>query len=135
MNLGPSADGVKHSEGPQVLHFRHRFGSGSLCTIAIDLEKVRNGSFQPRFMWNGRAHKPREFIDWATEIFQIVAARTGVPFVYVFSLDSGRTETWVFSPGQKPRRIARKNEPCRNPVSAFVLALTGLVVTDSEVSA
>jgi hypothetical protein len=114
------------------LTFAHRFKSGALCTISIDLEKVRNGTFRPNFIWNGRRHRPRELIAWVTEIFQVVAVRTGVPFMYVFSGDSGRTETWIFSPGEKPRRIARKDEPSQNPVSAFVLALTGLVATDSD---
>ena len=99
------------------LTFAHRFQSGALCTISIDLEKVRNGTFRPNFIWNGRRHRPRELIAWVTEIFQVVAARTGIPFMYVFSRDSGRTETWIFSPGERPRRIARQDEPSQNPVS------------------
>jgi hypothetical protein len=122
-----------HERGAaRIFDFRPPVKSGALCTISIDLEKVRNGTFRPDFIWHGRSHKPRELIAWVTEIFQVVAARTGIPFVYVFSRDSGRTETWLFGPGERPRRIARKDEPSQNPVSAFVLALTGLVATDSD---
>jgi hypothetical protein len=75
------------SEAPHgSLTFVHRFKSGALCTISIDLEKVRNGTFRPDFIWHGRSHKPRELIAWVTEIFQVVAARTGISLrVCVFS--------------------------------------------------
>jgi hypothetical protein len=59
------------SEAPQTLTFKHRFRSGALCRVAVDLEAVRNGTFRPHFVWNGRGHEPRELIAWVT--------RAGVP--------------------------------------------------------
>jgi RecA-family ATPase len=64
MSLGPGAEGVKHSEGPQVLRFQHRFRSGALCEVEIDLEAVRDNSLVPHFSWNGTKHRPRELITW-----------------------------------------------------------------------
>ena len=78
------------SEAPHgSLTFAHRSKSGALCTISIDLEKVRNGTFRPDFIWHGRSHKPRELIAWVTEIFQVVAARTGIPSCMCFLAISG----------------------------------------------
>jgi hypothetical protein len=118
------------SEAPQTLPFEHRFRSGALCSLEIDLAEVRTNTFRPHFVWNGRGHKPRELIAWVTEIFQVVATRTGVPIMYVFAYDSGRTETSACAPDEKPRRIARKDEPCRNPVSALVFAMTARVASE-----
>ena len=41
----------------RILKFTHRFRTGALCEIEIDLEAVRDNTFTPRFRWNGRKHK------------------------------------------------------------------------------
>jgi hypothetical protein len=132
MSLGPDADGVKHSEGSQILRFQRRFRNGALCSLEVDLAEVRSNTFRPHFVWNGRGHKPRELIAWVTEISQVVATCAGVPIMYVFVYDIGRTETWLCAPNERRRRIARKDEPCRNPVSALVLAMAARFASKSE---
>jgi hypothetical protein len=94
-------------DGPQTLTFRHRFRSGSLCKVAIDLEAVRANTFRPHFHWNGRTHKAREFIGWVRSVFATVCERAQVPVLWCFVHRSGVSETWVFAPGEKPRRIKR----------------------------
>jgi hypothetical protein len=99
------------SEAPQILSFQHRFASGALCKIVVDLGQVKTNTFRPHFVWNGRGHKPRELIAWVTEIFQIVATRTGVPIMYVFSHNSGRTETWLCAPDERRDGSRAKMNP------------------------
>ena len=66
------------SEAPQTLSFQHRFASGALCEVQIDLEAVRDNTFEPRFRWKGRKHKVLEFISWVLSVFATVADRAGV---------------------------------------------------------
>ena len=114
------------------LQFAHRFKSGALCEVEIDLEAVRANSFTPHFRWRGTTHKAQEFICWARDVFRIAANRAGVPILWCFvHRGNGATETWIFEPGERPRRIARKDEPCRNPVSALVFAMTVRVASES----
>jgi hypothetical protein len=106
------------------LKFAHRFKSGALCEVEIDLDAVRDNTFRPHFRWNGRKHKARELIAWVRSVFADVASRTGVPIVCCFVRHgSGSSETWLFPPNETPRRIARRDEPTRNPVCALVLAM------------
>jgi hypothetical protein len=115
------------------LRFVNRFKSGALCEVEIDLEAVRDNSFTPRFRWKGRKHKVREFISWVLSVFAIVADRTGVPVVWCFMRGNGVSETWLFEPRERPRRIAKADEPCRNVASAIMLAATAKFATQSEV--
>lgn len=105
------------------LRFGHRFKSGALCEIAVDLDAVRAYSFRPHFIWNGHSHKPREFITWAKEIFRIVSARAGTRVVYVYSYRNGESESWIFEPNQRPQRMPKKYEPSVNPASALLVTL------------
>jgi hypothetical protein len=68
----------------RVLRFTHRFRSGALCEIEIDVEAVRDNSFTPHFRWRGTTHKAHEFICWARDVFGIVANRAGVPVLWCF---------------------------------------------------
>jgi hypothetical protein len=78
----------------RILKFAHRFKSGALCEVEIDLEAVRDNSFTPRFRWKGRKHKVRELIAWVRSVFAEVASRTGVPMVWCFVRHgSGSSET------------------------------------------
>jgi hypothetical protein len=52
------------STGPQTLSFQHRFASGALCKLTVDLATVKAGEFQPRFIWSGR-HVPETEIQSA----------------------------------------------------------------------
>jgi hypothetical protein len=131
MSLGPDADGVKHSEGPQVLRFERRFRNGALCRLKVDLAEVRTNTFRPHFVWSGRACKRRELVQWIVGVFQVVSTRTGVSMGYCFPWKNGESETWLFDPGQRPRRLARQSEPCRNPFAAFVIALDAKVAIES----
>jgi hypothetical protein len=115
------------------LRFVNRFKSGALCEVEIDLEAVRDNSFTPRFRWKGRKHKVREFISWVLSVFATVADRTGVPVVWCFMRGNGVSETWLFEPRERPRRIAKADEPCRNVTSAIMLAATAKFATQSEV--
>ena len=119
-------------DGPQTLTFRHRFGSGSLCEVTIDLEAVRANTFRPHFCWNGRTHKAREFIGWVRSVFATVCERAQVPVLWCFVHRSGVSETWVFAPGEKPRRIKRSDEPSCNPAVALVLAASVKFATQCE---
>ena len=74
MSLRASAEGVKHSEGPQVLQFQHRFRSGALCKVVVDLEQIRNNMFTPHFEWNGRSCKRRELVQWIVGVSGCVHA-------------------------------------------------------------
>ena len=115
------------------LRFAHRFKSGALCEVEIDLEAVRANSFTPHFRWRGTTHKAQEFICWARDVFRIVANRAGVPVMWCFvHRGSGATETWLFKPGEKPRRIAKAEEPSCNAASATIIAATAKLATQSE---
>jgi hypothetical protein len=118
----------------RVLRFTHRFRSGAWCEIEIDVEAVRDNSFTPHFRWRGTTHKAHEFICWARDVFRVVANHAGVPVMWCFvHRGSGATETWLFKPGEKPRRVAKADEPCRNAAAAIVLAATAKFATQSEV--
>ena len=115
------------------LRFAHRFKSGALCEVEIDLEAVRDNTFTPRFRWQGRKHKVREFISWVLSVFATVADRAGVPVIWCFvHRGNGSSETWVFEPNKKPRRIVKAEEPCRNAAAAILFAATAKVVTQCE---
>ena len=115
------------------LRFAHRFKSGALCEVEIDLEAVHDNSFTPHFRWNGRKHKAREFISWVLSVFATVADRTEVPVIWCFvHRGNGAIESWIFEPGEKPRRIAKAEEPCCNPASALMFAATAKFATQSE---
>ena len=53
----------------RVLRFTHRFRSGALCEVEIDLEAVRDNSFTPHFRWHGTTHKAHELISWVRDVF------------------------------------------------------------------
>lgn len=116
----------------RILKFAHRFKSGALCEVEIDLEAIRDNTLAPHFRWNGRTHKAREFIGWVRSVFATVCERTQVPVLWCFVHRSGVSETWVFAPGEKPRRIKRSDEPSCNPAGAIVLAATAKFATQSE---
>ena len=119
----------------RILKFTHRFKSGALCEIEIDLEAVRANSFTPHFRWRGTTHKAHEFVFWARDVFRIVANRAGVPVMWCFvHRGNGATETWIFEPGEKPRRIAKAEEPSCNPASAIIIAATAKFATQSDAS-
>jgi hypothetical protein len=110
------------------LRFAHRFKTGALCEIEIDLEAVRDSTFTPRFRWKGRTYKGRELIAWVCSVFAEVASRTGVPIVWCFvHRGSGLTESWVFEPNKAPRKVAKADEP-----SAILLAAAGKFATQCE---
>ena len=115
------------------LRFAHRFKSGALCEVEIDLEAVRDNTFTPCFRWNGRKHKVREFISWVLSVFGIVADRKGVPVLWCFvHRGNGATQTWLFEPGERPRRIAKAEEPSCNPASAIIIAARANFATQCE---
>ena len=116
-----------------ILRFRHRFQAGALCELEIDLDAVRDNSLVPHFKWNGTKHRPRELITWISAVWREVANRTGVPIVWCFvHRGNGATETWIFEPGGRPRKIAKAEEPCCNPASALVFAVAAKFATQSE---
>jgi hypothetical protein len=115
-----------------ILRFRHRFQAGSLCELEIDLDAVRDNSLVPHFRWSGTKHRPRELITWISAVWTEVARRTGVPVVWCFVHSNKSTETWLFKPGQKPRRIAKAEEPSCNPASAIIIAATAKFATQSD---
>jgi hypothetical protein len=128
MSLGTGAGGVKHSEGPQILRFKHRVRNGALCSLEVDLATVKAGKFRPQFIWSGpRPSKVRELIAWTLSVFATVANRAQASVLYSFWHEPGRSETWECRPGERPRRIARKDEPCRNLASAIMATAIGRV--------
>ena len=114
------------------LTFRHRFRSGALCSIAINLEEARSGHFRPNFVWNGPRPKRREFIAWGTHVFSSLAERVGKSVVYSYVHSNGQTETWIHEPNVRPRRLKRELEPCRNLVSALTVALVSTPTIDTK---
>ena len=117
----------------RILKFTHRFKSRALCQVEIDLEAVHDNSFTPCFRWRGTTHKAREFICWARSVFGIVANRPGVPVLWCFvHRGNGATESWIFEPGARPRRIAKADEPSSSPASAFVIAAAAKFATQYE---
>jgi hypothetical protein len=135
MSLGPGADGVKHSEGegPQVLQFQHRFRSGALCRLTVDLATVKAGAFRPRFVWSGRRpSKGRELIAWTLSVFATVASRAQASILFSFWHRPGRSETWMCRPGERPQRIKREDEPCQNLVSAIMATAVGRVAVQTQ---
>ena len=119
-------------EPSQILHFQHRFHSGMLCSIDINLEEARTGSLRPNFVWNGPRPKTREFIAWGTHVFSTLAARVGKTILYCYVHSNGQTETWIHEPNFRPRRIRREHEPCRNIVSALTVALVSTPTIDTQ---
>jgi hypothetical protein len=120
------------SEAQQVLSFVRRFRSGARRSIAVDLEQIRNHAFTPNFVWSGRSCKRRELVQWIVGVFQVVSTRAGVPVGYCFPWKNGETETWLFEPGQRPRRLARQSEPCLNLLTALVIGLEAKVAIESD---
>jgi hypothetical protein len=115
-----------------ILRFQHRFQAGSLCELEIDLDAVRDNSLVPHFRWKGTKHRQRKLITWISAVWREVASRTGVPIVWCFVYPNRSTESWVFEPGEKPRRIAKADEPSQNPASAIIIAATAKFATQSE---
>ena len=71
-------------EGPQILTFQHRFKSGTLCKLTVDLATVKAGTFRPRFVWSGpRPSKGRELIAWTLSVFATVANRAQASVRYL----------------------------------------------------
>jgi hypothetical protein len=133
MNLGPDADGVKHSEGPQVLRFEHRFRNGALCSLEVDLATVKAGAFRPQFIWSGqRPSKVRELIAWTLSVLATVADRAQASVRFSFWPEPGRSETWDCRPGERPRRIKREEEPSRNLASAIMATAIGRVAVQQR---
>jgi hypothetical protein len=133
MSLGPDADGVKHSEGPQILRFKCRFRNGALCSLEVDLATVKAGAFRPRFVWSGpRPSKVRELIAWTLSVFATVANRAQASVRLSFWREPGRSETWECHPGERPRRIKREDEPCRNLAAAIMATAIGRVAVQTQ---
>lgn len=122
------------SEAPETLSFRHRFANGALCKIAVDLASVKAGEFRPRFVWSGRppSKKQREFIAWTLGAFATVANRAQASIRCSFWREPGRSETWDCRPGERPQRIKREAEPCRNLASAIMAAAIGQVAVQTR---
>jgi hypothetical protein len=116
-----------------ILKFAHRFQAGSLCELEVDLNAVRDNSLVPHLRWHGTKHRPRELITWISAVWREVASRTGRPIVWCFVHPNKSTETWIFEPGEKPRRIAKAEEPSCNTASAIVLAAFAKPAIQSEV--
>jgi hypothetical protein len=120
------------SEGPQTLSFQHRFRSGALCKLTVDLASVKAGTFRPTLVWSGRPpSKKRELITWTLSVFASVANRAQAFVRFSFWNEPGRSETWDCRPGERPRRIKREEEPCRNLVSAIMATAIGRVASES----
>jgi hypothetical protein len=119
------------SEAFRTLSFQHRFASGALCKIVVALEQAKTNTFRPHFVWNGRSCKRRELVRWIVGVFQIVSTRSGVPMGDCFPREDG-SETWLFEPGQRPRRLARQSEPCRNLFIALVIACEAKVAIEGD---
>jgi hypothetical protein len=133
MSLKPSADGVKHSEAPQVLRFQRRFASGALCKLTVDLASVKAGTFRPHFIWSGRPpSKKRQLIAWSLGVFASVANRTQTTIRYSFWHEPGRSETWDCRPGERSQRIRREEEPCRNLAAAIMATAIGQVAVQTQ---
>ena len=112
MSLGPSEEGVKHSEGPQTLSFQHRFKSGALCKLTVDLASVKAGKFRPTLVWSGRPpSKKRELITWTLSVFATVANRAQASIRYSFWHEPGRSETWDCRPENGPDGLNGKRNP------------------------
>ena len=123
------------STGPHTLSFQHRFRSGALCKLSVDLASVKAGEFQPRFIWSGRPpSKKRELIAWTLNVFATVANRTQAFVRFSFWHEPGRSETWDCRPGERPRRIKREEEPCRNLASAITATAIGRVAVQTRAS-
>jgi hypothetical protein len=130
--LSDARGGAVMSAGLQTLTFQHRFRSGALCQIEVNLAEVKSGTFTPNFTWRGHGHKPREMIAWVLSAFRIVANRTGERIVHVFIDDDLKTETWVIPPNEKPRRIAQKAEPGKALAAAMAVAALAKFATQQD---
>jgi hypothetical protein len=120
-------------EGPQILKFQYRFKSGALCKLTVDLATVKAGKFRPTLVWSGRPpSKKRELITWTLSVFATVANRAQASIRYTFWHEPGRSETWDCSPGERPRRIKREAEPCRNLASAIMATAIGRVAVQTQ---
>ena len=120
-------------EGPQILTFQHRFKSGALCKLTVDLASVKAGKFRPHFVWSGRPpSKKPELIAWTLGVFATVANRAQASIRYTFCHEPGRCETWDCRPGERPRRIKREDEPCRNLAAAIMASAIGQVAVQTQ---
>jgi hypothetical protein len=133
VSLGPDAGGVKDSEGPQVLRFEHSYRNGALCSLEVDLATVRAGTFRPQFIWSGqRPSKMRELIAWTLSVFATVANHAQASVRFSFWREPGRSETWDCRPGERPQRIKREDEPCRNLATAIMATAIGRVAVHTQ---
>jgi hypothetical protein len=89
-----------------TLKFAHRFAGGALCEIAVDLERVRDGAFVPRFIWSGGTRcSPREHVEWLCEVFAEISDRTCDMLAFEAPDEAGRWERWLCLPGSRPKRV------------------------------
>lgn len=102
-------------EGPQILTFLHRFKSEALCKLTVDLATVKAA--------------------WTLSVFADVANRAQASVLFSFWHRPGRSETWECRPGERPLRIKREDEPCRNLASAIMATAIGRVAVQRRAEA
>jgi hypothetical protein len=87
--------------------FRHRFRGGVRAEVVLDLEehRARNPFF--KCTWEGKPTRRilDEYKRWTLMIESTVANELNQKLMHVFMLGNGKYETWVFVPGQAPKRV------------------------------
>jgi hypothetical protein len=97
------------SDQPASLRFVHRFRSGTLGTLVIELVDHGNGRRGPgplQYTWNGpRPPHGGERLKWALECQRIFADRFKVDFDYATADERGSV-MFHFMPGERPKKIS-----------------------------
>ena len=96
---------------PNSLRFVHRFRSGVLGTLVIELVDHDDGSRGPgplEYTWNGpRPPHGGERLKWTIESQRVFADRFKASFTYITADERGRTVITLFTPGERPRSVKR----------------------------
>jgi hypothetical protein len=114
------------------LRFAHRFKSGALCEVEIDLEAVRDNSFTPHFRWRGTTHKAHEFICWAAgRVQNRRQSRRGSDLVVLCPSGERGNRDLDFRAARETAKDSKGGGTSCNPASAIMIAATAKFATQS----
>ena len=92
---------------PRIRTFRHRFRGGVRAEVVVDLEEHRTEN--PSFVctWEGKPTRRilEEYKRWTLMIEGTIANEINRTLMHVFMLWDGKYETWLFVPGEAPKRL------------------------------
>jgi hypothetical protein len=86
---------------------RHRLRGGVRAEVVVDLEEHRSGNPSFERTWEGKPTRRilKEYKRWTLMIERTIANEINRTLMHVFMLGNGKYETWLFVPGEAPKRL------------------------------